>query len=405
MDYALPHYLNEVMNIKVAIRPDLWDVISKPYESQVYSGAILEAIHLLSNILRERANVDGDGISLVGQALSGDSPRLRINKFQTETEKNEQKGLEQILRGMYQGIRNPRSHEQFEDTKDTADAIILFINFIIGIVSQAKEPFTLEEWSKRVFDIDFVPSDRYANLLASEVPSKKYNEALITVYRDKASGDGDKLKYICRALIGLAGDDKIDDFLAVVSDDLRTTQDEKEVRLALQILPEHLWPRISEIARLRIENKLIQSIDSGQYDSENKNCTSGWLGTWGINLVKDFSLKKELFQILLKKLRGNDYEQNYVAKFFLSVLPDTIDSTMSDFITKHRKEQCIRAIVQAVSNPLGPNILREKFLEKCHFPEDWQSLILKEIEAVKEIDPEYFDKFINSFDYDDDIPF
>jgi uncharacterized protein (TIGR02391 family) len=160
------------MNIRETVSPDLWDAISKPYESKVYSGAILESIHFLSNILRERANVDGDGISLIGQALAGDSPRLRINKFQTETEKNEQKGFEQILRGIYQGIRNPRSHEQFEDNKDTADAIIIFINYILSVVSQAKEPFNLEEWNKQVFDEDFVASIRYANLLVSEVPSK-----------------------------------------------------------------------------------------------------------------------------------------------------------------------------------------------------------------------------------------
>lgn len=390
------------MNIRTEIRPDLWDAIAKPYESQVYSSAILEAIHLLSSILRERANIDGDGISLVGQALAGDSPRLRINKFQTETEKNEQKGLEQILRGIYQGIRNPRSHEQFEDTKETADAIILFVNYIVDIISKAKEPFTLEEWSKKVFDTDFVASDRYAKLLASEVPSKKYNEALIAVYRNKASGDGDKLRFIFHALIGLAGDDKIDDFLAVVSDDLRTMQKDSDIKLALQILPERLWPQISEVARLRIENKLIRSIDSGHYDWATEKCTLGWLGTWGRDFVKHFSLKNELYQTLLKKLRGSDADQNYVAEFFLWTLPDTIEATAANYIINYCKKEYITAIVQAVSNPLGPSTLREKFLEGYNFSEEWQNLILKEIESARESDPEYFDKFINSAD---DLPF
>jgi len=379
----------------------LWDSIAKPYESQVYSSAILEAIHFLSSILRERANVDGDGISLVGQALGGDSPRLRINKFQTETERNEQKGIEQILRGIYQGIRNPRSHEQFEDTKDTADAIILFVNFITSIISQAKEPFTNEEWSKRVFDADFVASDRYAKLLASEVPPKKYNEALITLYRDKATGDGDKLRYIFRALIGLAGDDQIDDFLAVVSDDLRTTQQDVEVRLALQVLPERLWPRISEVARLRIENKLIQSIASGLYEWVQRKCTAGSLGTWAISFIRHFSLKNELYQTLVKKLRGSEEDQNYVAKFFLWTLPDTLEPTAAEFVTEYRTKEYISAIVQAVSSPFGPSTLREKFLERYNFPDKWQDMILMEIESVKASDPDYFDKFINS----DDIPF
>ncbi|SRR6266540_2221313 len=161
------------MNLQKEIKSELWDAISKSHEADSYRNAILDAIHYLSDVLRERANVDGDGLSLVGQALGGDNPRLRINKFQTESEKNEQKGLEQIMRGIYQGIRNPRSHEQHEDNEENANAIILFINYILGIVSLAKEPFVIEEWSKRVFDPDFVASRRYATLLISEVPPKK----------------------------------------------------------------------------------------------------------------------------------------------------------------------------------------------------------------------------------------
>ncbi len=98
-----------------------------------YSHSIVDAMHHFSTVLRDKAGVDGDGAALVGQALGGDSPRLKINKLQTETERNQQHGIESILRGMYQAIRNPRSHEQIEDTQETADAIIVFINYLLGI--------------------------------------------------------------------------------------------------------------------------------------------------------------------------------------------------------------------------------------------------------------------------------
>lgn len=388
------------MNVRGEVRSDLWEAISKHYESQIYSSAILEAIHLLSDTLRERANVDGDGMSLVGQALGGESPRLKINKFQTETERNEQKGLEQILRGIYQGVRNPRSHEQCEDSKETADAIIIFINYILEIVSKAKQPFTFEEWSKRVFDPDFVFSDRYAELLAAEVPSKKYNETLISLYRSKSSENGNNLHYIFRELIRLAGDDKLDDFLAVVSDELRITQDDAEVKLTLQILPAQLWHRISEVARLRIENKLIRSVASGEYYAGK--CVSGWLGTWGRDFFKNFSLKNELYETMLKKLQGSGQEKDYVAEFFLFYLSDTIGLDTEGFHVKFRRERYVRAIVQAVSYPSAPVRLREKFLQRYNFPEEWQGLILQEIKSVKERDPEYFEKVI---DYYENVPF
>ena len=138
-------------------------------------------------------------MSLVGQALSGDSPRLRLNKLQTESEKDIQKGIEHILRGMYWSVRNPRSHEQAEDTKDTADAIIYFINYVLSILDHSVEPFTLSKFLGRVFDPDFVSSERYAELLAGEIPANKRLDTLIEIYRQRNEGDGKKLGYTVRA--------------------------------------------------------------------------------------------------------------------------------------------------------------------------------------------------------------
>ena len=85
------------MNLKTHISQQLWLAISNTYESENYSHAILDAAHYLSDVLREKTGVDGDGQSLVGKALGGQAPILRINKLQTESERNTQKGLEQIL--------------------------------------------------------------------------------------------------------------------------------------------------------------------------------------------------------------------------------------------------------------------------------------------------------------------
>jgi uncharacterized protein (TIGR02391 family) len=153
------------MNLQTHIQNNLWLAIQSTYETGNYSHAILDAIHYLSNVLREKTGVDGDGATLVGQALGGDSPRLRINKLQTETEKNEQRGFENILRGIYQAIRNPRSHEQIGDSQDNADAIIYFVNYILGIIEKSEEPFVLTKFISRVFDPDFYKTQRYVELL------------------------------------------------------------------------------------------------------------------------------------------------------------------------------------------------------------------------------------------------
>ena len=131
------------MNLQTVVREDLWKAIADTYTATNYSHAILDAMHHLSNVLRTKSNVDGDGAALVSQALGGDSPKLRINRLQTETERSVQKGLEQMLRGLYLAIRNPRSHEPIEDSKESADAIIHFIDYLLKIIAQSEELFTL----------------------------------------------------------------------------------------------------------------------------------------------------------------------------------------------------------------------------------------------------------------------
>src|SRR5450830_889831 len=176
----LPH--NKIMNLQAALPIPLWAAISAAYEARNYSHAILEATYFLSTILRDRAGVDGDGAALVGAALGGEVPKLKLNSLESESEKNQQKGFEQILRGIYIGIRNPRSHEPTIDAQATADAIIHFIGYIITLLNASKEAFTVQSFVDRLSDADFVESKRYAELLVGEIPKTRLSEAIIALF-------------------------------------------------------------------------------------------------------------------------------------------------------------------------------------------------------------------------------
>src|SRR5260221_10133234 len=102
------------MDLKNLIRPQLWNEISNSYIAENYEAAILDSMRFLSKVIREKSGLDGDGTQLVGQAFGGDEPKLRLNKLQTQSEKDEQKGFLQIVTGLYSAIRNPRTHEDIE---------------------------------------------------------------------------------------------------------------------------------------------------------------------------------------------------------------------------------------------------------------------------------------------------
>ena len=162
------------MDLKSLIRPQLWNELSNSYLAENYRTSILDAMRYLTQIIREKSGLDSDGIPLVGQAFGGDEPKLRLNKLQTQSEKDEQKGFQFIVSGLYSAIRNPRTHENILDNKNTADPIIYFINYILSIIDVARPPFEIEEFLPRVFDEGFVKNEIYVRALIEEIPKNKY---------------------------------------------------------------------------------------------------------------------------------------------------------------------------------------------------------------------------------------
>lgn len=357
------------MNLQTLIKPQLWVAISNTYQAGSYSHAVLDAMHHLTQVLRERSGLDGDGQTLVGAALGGQSPVLRVNKLQTQTERDIQKGVEQILRGMYTGIRNPRSHEQVQDTKDTADGIILFINYLLGILEGAKEPFTIQGFLDQVFDTHFVQSTRYAELLVAEVPVGKRLDILIEIYRRKREGTGSNLEYVVKELLKQLPEEQITQFLSVVSEELKTTYNDTDIGLTLQVLPPDLWPRLDEAPRIRTENILIKSIIEGQVGPDGRTLTgSGALGTWARDFLQYFELKLQAGVIILNRLHADESSQRYIFRSFLDVLPSVFEKS-------HLKKRCIDAIVQAVQNELGVSLIELLRKHYPSLPEDWRTLL------------------------------
>ncbi len=362
------------MNLQTQIRPELWQSISSTYEAKNYSAAVLDAMHHVSNLLRDKTGADGDGVALVGQAFGGDSPRLRVNKLQTETEKNIQKGIEQILRGLYLAIRNPRSHEQIEDSQSNADSIICFVDYLLGYINQSEEPFTVQKFLDAVLDSDFVASHEYARLLASEIPINKRLDTLIEIYRHKSEQDGSKLAYIVLAITNDLNDDQKSQFLDVVSEELRIVKDETTIRRTLQILPPQMWKNIREIPRLRIENKLVGEIKKGQAYA-NKTQTSAPLGTWAQRLLPHFTIKIQAAEVLLDKLEDVDEnDRRYVTKFFMGVLPVAMS-------TKLQQARCINVICTAVRN--GDVEITTALINHIDsYPSEWQRKIVENLKDL-----------------------
>lgn len=89
--------------------------------------AVLEASKGVAEKIRVRCALSGDGAPLVDEALSGDEPRMRINAFRSESERSEQRGFANLLKGLFGTFRNPTAHSlRSEWPLSEEDALDLF---------------------------------------------------------------------------------------------------------------------------------------------------------------------------------------------------------------------------------------------------------------------------------------
>lgn len=384
------------MDLKDIVSEDIYSVIKNKYDNQLYSDAILDSIKYLTNLIRKKSKIDADGASLISQVFGGQSPKIKINKMETTSEKDEQKGYEQILRGIYCGIRNPRAHEQYQDIKEVADSIIIFINYLAEIIKSTKSYFRLEEYKQRVFDPLFAEREDYAEMLVNKIPSDKIINTSISILKDRERGESKKLDMYFKAIFNKLDRPQCNTLMKSISNELKIAQKDVDIISIIRLIEPKLWPMLDDDVKIRIENTIIKSVSQGYYDMYD-GIKEGHLGTWACDIGEYFKLRNELGEVIIKQLSKNWYTQNYIAKYFIYSICSIIED-----------DKMVRKCCENISYAtLSNNAILLKKLLKDNFgfiPKNWQELILKCGLKYKESNPEYFES-LKRINAENDLPF
>ncbi len=292
------------MNLSSAISERLWIAIQGTYEAGNYSGAILDSIYFLSDVIRDKSGLESDGLQLVGAAFSGTNPIVKVNSLHTPSDQDEQKGVHYLLMGLYSAIRNPRSHGRQSDTVEVADAIIHFVDYLLGLIDKARSPFDADQTIGKVFDPYFGQSEKYADALVAKVPVRKLLDILIQVFHRRTEAPGKNIELFIKSVLKILNEDEQSGFWQVVSEALENATADSEFRTIIQIA-QNDWEKISEIARLRTEHRLIESIREGEFNQIKRTCTKGALGTWVTGIADKMELKEDYAAAVITRL-GSD---------------------------------------------------------------------------------------------------
>jgi len=75
-----------------------------------YFHAVLEACKSVAEEIRQKSGLEGDGAPLADAAFGGRRPQLALSALQTDTERSEQCGFLNLLKGMFGTFRNTTGH-------------------------------------------------------------------------------------------------------------------------------------------------------------------------------------------------------------------------------------------------------------------------------------------------------
>ncbi len=125
------------------VHPDVLRFCREELLADNYFHAVMEAVKSVADKIRARTGLTDDGAALVDRALTGDPPMLAINPMKTESEKSEQKGFANLLRGTFGMFRNTTAHEariNWPMTKEDAEDLFSLVSLIHRRLDEANMP-------------------------------------------------------------------------------------------------------------------------------------------------------------------------------------------------------------------------------------------------------------------------
>lgn len=369
------------MDIEALIREDIWDAIQLHYVRKDYSEAIRDATLFICELIRDKSGYTNlDGTKLMEAAFLGANPAIHINKSETQTEKDIQQGIGYALKGIMMSIRNPLSHKIVAYTQDEANSIILYINYLLNKVDEAKSRNKIEDWMELLTDQDFTSSSEYAQELLKEIPNNKKYDILIELFNKRNLLKQNRLNCFIHYAITNFTKIQREDFVNILNRELLLCHDDTNLRMYLHYFLNDTYADLNNLVRLRIEDLILNAVRLGKYNTATNKCDSGSLGSWISRKVDMLSNKDEVINALFNNLDSQDEKsENYVFEYFTNVIFDstlTLNPWQIELINKKLQS--------------GDKRYYDSLYAAMNFEEKnvWQDYFKEAYDAFKEYEPE-----------------
>jgi uncharacterized protein (TIGR02391 family) len=120
------------------IHPSLPPKVRELFDDGHYPEATSLAFKYLDSSIQALSNIPKSGFQLMMDAFDGTSPKIKLSRLVSISDKDEQQGYRFIFAGGMQGIRNPRAHDPaILDNPDTCLDHLGFVSMLLRRLEQA----------------------------------------------------------------------------------------------------------------------------------------------------------------------------------------------------------------------------------------------------------------------------
>lgn len=125
------------------VHPDILRFCKKELLAENYFHAVLEATKSLADKLRNRTGLTDDGAILIERSFAGEIPILAINPLLTESDRSEQRGFANLLKGIFGMFRNTTAHApkiNWAVNKEDAEEVFTLLSLAHKRIDAANMP-------------------------------------------------------------------------------------------------------------------------------------------------------------------------------------------------------------------------------------------------------------------------
>jgi len=132
----------EMLFENYSLHPRVREISESLFKKGEYLNAVLEATKALNEFIKLRAGSTKSEWALVEEAMCGKSPKIQFNSLKTRSQRDEQRGLALIAKGIFAAFRNPKGHEPKDspavsiEPYDALDQLVT-ISYIMKRVEEA----------------------------------------------------------------------------------------------------------------------------------------------------------------------------------------------------------------------------------------------------------------------------